>query len=163
MIGHLGARVSQLLDGQLTSEDEDRAWHHVMTCHQCRDLVEREGWVKTRLAGLSFGQGTAPDDLKGSLLDASALGTVATGGFLESERPRVRPALAALGGGALGAALVGMVAFVGVPGSSPTMEVRSPGVSTRPSSPVSSTGDGILQRERREVAHGVRPHDTMVW
>ena len=68
MIGHLGARVSALLDGQLSQAEADEAWAHVYACHACRDLVEREGWVKTRLAGLSGGVGAASPDLKGSLL-----------------------------------------------------------------------------------------------
>ena len=68
VIGHLGDRVSALLDGQLSPAEEERAWAHVHACHQCRDLVEREGWVKTRLAGLSFDAACAPSSLKGSLL-----------------------------------------------------------------------------------------------
>jgi predicted anti-sigma-YlaC factor YlaD len=43
VIGHLGTRVSALLDGQLAREDEDRAWEHLHSCHQCRDQVECEG------------------------------------------------------------------------------------------------------------------------
>ena len=66
-IGHLGDRVSALLDGQLAPLDEERAWSHVHACHQCRDLVEREGWVKTRLAGLSFGSECAPSSFNESL------------------------------------------------------------------------------------------------
>ena len=54
VMGHLGSRVSALLDGQLSPADTERAWEHVHSCHACRDLVEREGWVKTRLAGLAF-------------------------------------------------------------------------------------------------------------
>ena len=53
-MGHLGSRTSALLDGQLPPDETERAWEHVHTCHACRDLVEREGWIKTRLAGLSF-------------------------------------------------------------------------------------------------------------
>ena len=69
--GHLGTRVSALLDGQLSAEDEERAWDHVHACHLCRDLVEREGWVKTRLAGLTLGAtAEVPSHLRGSLLDA---------------------------------------------------------------------------------------------
>ncbi|RYJ01693.1 MAG: hypothetical protein EON52_21000, partial [Actinomycetales bacterium] len=69
VIGHLGSRVSALLDGQLSAEETDRAWDHVHTCHSCRDQVEREGWVKTRLTGLSFEVAApcTPDSLKGSL------------------------------------------------------------------------------------------------
>ena len=74
--GHLGTRVSALLDGQLSAEDEERAWDHVHLCHLCRDQVEREGWVKTRLAGLSFevAAPSTPDWLKGSLMGACDYG-----------------------------------------------------------------------------------------
>ena len=77
VIGHLGPRVSALLDGQLSAEETERAWAHVHACHACRDLVEREGWVKTRLAGLSSAAGGAPAHLKGSLLGGEALGDAA--------------------------------------------------------------------------------------
>ena len=45
MIGHLGARVSALLDGQLSQAEAEEAWAHVYACHACRDLVEREGYL----------------------------------------------------------------------------------------------------------------------
>ena len=48
--------------------DEERAWAHVHSCHPCRDAVEREGWVKTRLATMQFAGAAAPSHLKGSLL-----------------------------------------------------------------------------------------------
>ena len=67
-MSHLGSRVSALLDGRLPAAEEERLWEHVHTCHPCRDLVEREGWVKTQLAGLSFDCGGAPSRLKDSLL-----------------------------------------------------------------------------------------------
>ena len=67
-IGHLGPRVSALLDGQMSPADEERAWEHVHSCHQCRDAVEREGWVKTRLATMQYAGSAAPSHLKGSLL-----------------------------------------------------------------------------------------------
>ena len=73
VIGHLGSRVSALLDGQMSAEEAERAWAHVHACHLCRDLVEHEGWVKTRLAGLSFGDTPTPDRLKGSLLGVAAV------------------------------------------------------------------------------------------
>ena len=69
---HLGSRASALLDGQLSPEETERAWAHVHACHACRDLVEREGWIKTRLAGLSAGATAAPEHLKGSLLGPHA-------------------------------------------------------------------------------------------
>ena len=69
MIGHLGTRTSALLDGQLPAAEAERLWAHVHGCHLCRDLVEREGWVKTRLSGLGAPDRTqAPAHLKGASL-----------------------------------------------------------------------------------------------
>jgi hypothetical protein len=120
-VSHLGSRVSALLDGRLPAAEEERLWEHVHTCHPCRDLVEREGWVKTQLAGLSFDCGGAPDRLKDSLLcPTSALRPEA---FPTTSRPRHR-GLALIGGGAAGAAVVGVLAL-GAAGS-PQVERRAP-------------------------------------
>lgn len=111
MIGHLGTRVSALLDGQLSAAEAEEAWSHVYACHACRDLVEREGWVKTRLAGLSAGDGSASADLKGSLLSLTPgeryLAQASHGG----SQYRRGVGVAVLGGGALGAAVVGLLAL----------------------------------------------------
>lgn len=68
---HLGTRVSALLDGRLSSAEEERAWTHVHTCDCCRAAVEREGWVKRELAGLAEPPAgaveAASDRLKGTL------------------------------------------------------------------------------------------------
>lgn len=109
MIGHLGSRISALLDGQLPAEEAERAWAHVHSCHVCRDAVEREGWVKTRLAGLSGDPVGVPDHLKGSLLGGTSLPTAGRPGHHQG-RPR-RIAVAALGGSAAGAAVLGVVAL----------------------------------------------------
>jgi hypothetical protein len=104
VIGHLGARVSALLDGQLPPAEEERAWEHVHSCHFCRDAVEREGWVKTRLAGLSFGDTPASERLKGSLIGAQQ--GLPPGDALLAMSPRPRwGSLVAIGGGAAGAAV----------------------------------------------------------
>ena len=102
---HLGSRVSALLDGQLSPEETERAWAHVHACHACRDLVEREGWIKTRLAGLSHGATAAPDHLKGSLL-----GPQAHAHHLDvlGHRSRSWAGLAAIGGSAAGVAVLGV-------------------------------------------------------
>jgi predicted anti-sigma-YlaC factor YlaD len=123
-MGHLGARVSALLDGQLSADEAERAWEHVHTCHACRDLVEREGWVKTRLAGLSSEAGHAPDHLKGSLLGMPP-GEVLL--RLDGQRSR-RTALgvAAIGGGAVGAAVMGVLALGAAPADAPSIERRAP-------------------------------------
>lgn len=112
MIGHLGSRVSALLDGQLPPAEAERAWAHVHTCHLCRDLVEREGWVKTRLSGLpeTPRRTTAPDHLKSSL----RCGAPVPSGYLdphaEVDRPR-RAAVVLLGGSAAGVAVLGVLAL----------------------------------------------------
>jgi hypothetical protein len=124
VIGHLGTRVSALLDGQLSAEETERAWEHVLACHTCRDLVEREGWVKTRLAGLSFDGDCAPEHLKGSLLGVPP-GDV----FLNFDAHRPRRAglgIAAIGGGAVGAAVMGVLALGAAPADAPSIERRVP-------------------------------------
>ena len=120
-MSHLGSRVSALVDGRLPLAEEERLWEHVHTCHPCRDLVEREGWVKTRLASLSFDGGGAPARLKDSLMcPTSALRPSA---FPTASRPRHR-SLAMIGGGAAGAAVVGVLAL-GAAGT-PQVERRAP-------------------------------------
>jgi hypothetical protein len=134
-VGHLGPRVSALLDGQLSAEETERAWAHVHTCHTCRDQVEREGWVKTRLAGLSFGATSTPDSLKGSLL--GALPTTPSGSFLVEDREHRRRqiGLVALGGGAVGAAVMGVLALGVAPADGPVNDRRAPASITHSQAP----------------------------
>lgn len=120
-MSHLGSRVSALLDGRLPAAEEERLWEHVHTCHPCRDLVEREGWVKTQLAGLSFDCGAAPDRLKDSLLCPTS--SQRSDAFQATSRPRHR-GLALIGGGAAGAAVVGVLALGAV--GTPQVERRAP-------------------------------------
>ncbi len=136
VIGHLGPRVSALLDGQLSATDEERAWDHVHSCHQCRDAVEREGWVKTRLATMQYAGSTAPSHLKGSLLfqgiatgwaDSHADALVGAGAGAAVGRSRRHLGLTGIGGGAVGAAVMGVLAL----GASPA---NAPGAIVRPSS-----------------------------
>lgn len=123
MIGHLGSRVSALLDGQLSPEETDRAWEHVHTCHTCRDQVEREGWVKTRLTGLSFEVAApcTPDSLKGSLLGAAACAGPPGEVYLVGgpDRRRTTVGFAAIGGSAVGAAVMGVLVLGVAPASAP--------------------------------------------
>jgi anti-sigma factor RsiW len=130
VIGHLGSRVSALLDGQMSPADEERAWDHVHTCHQCRDAVEREGWVKTRLASMQLAGAAVPavpSNLKGSLL---------VRGIVDWPDLPDHPALAGagarrrhlgmsgIGGGAVGAAVMGMLALGASPANAPGAVVR---------------------------------------
>jgi anti-sigma factor RsiW len=133
VIGHLGQRVSALLDGQLSAEEAEKAWAHVHACHACRDLVEREGWVKTQLAGLSaVGTGSTPDHLKGALAHGSFVGAPP---LPTAPVGRPRSGVAFLGGTALGAAVAGVLALGVAQGGAPA-ERRPPvtSLSTRPSS-----------------------------
>lgn len=143
-MGHLGPRVSALLDGQLPPHEAERAWAHVHVCHFCRDAVEHEGWVKTRLAGLSAGPHGAPDRLKGSLLGGAAMPT----GRVE-DRPR-RAAMVMLGGSAAGVAVLGVVAL-GLGGSSAPTPTRE--------APVTNFGgsDGSRQLPARVPGPTLRP------
>ena len=134
MIGHLGSRASALLDGQLSPEETERAWGHVHGCHACRDLVEREGWVKTRLLGLSFDVATPspPEGLKGSLIGASLAGTPGEAYLAMDASPGHRRralGLAAIGGGAVGAAVMGVLVFGVAPADAPTIDQQPPSMS----------------------------------
>ena len=144
---HLGSRVSALLDGQLSPEETERAWAHVHACHACRDLVEREGWIKTRLAGLSHGATAAPDHLKGSLL-----GPHAHAHHLDvlGRRSRGWAAGLAIGGGAAGVAVLGVLVLGAAPSDGP-VDRRAPvtniGQSDSPRPPTpASTGPRRLTR-----------------
>lgn len=126
---HLGPRVSALLDGRLPAVEEERAWAHVHECHPCRDLVEREGWVKTRLAGLSLADRSeceVPERLKHSLLASAGCGSALAPPHFPTAAPGARPrrSLVAIGGGAAGAAVVGVIAL-GTAGT-PQLERRAP-------------------------------------
>lgn len=124
VIGHLGTRVSALLDGQLSPADEERAWDHVHSCHQCRDAVEREGWVKTRLATMQLAGASVPTHLKGSLLvHAGGWGEVPEHPALAGARRR-HLGLTGIGGGAVGAAVMGVLALGASPANAPGAVVR---------------------------------------
>lgn len=164
MIGHLGSRVSDLLDGRLDAAEEERAWDHVHLCHLCRDLVEREGWVKTRLAYLSLSaDATAPASLKGSLLDAALLVPPGEAYLMATGRPRTRAAFAAVGGGALGAAVFGLVALAASPAAAPVVDRRTPGVTVGQYTPAPATMGGVVGGHRREVGHLSAIQDKMAW
>ncbi|WP_344112286.1 hypothetical protein, partial [Nocardioides humi] len=126
MIGHLGNRVSALLDGQLSAREAEEAWSHVYTCHACRDLVEREGWVKTRLAGLCEGERGAPSDLKGSLLSMPPGGALLAGHEPHPAHRRTSTGVVMIGGSAIGAAMLGVLALGFAPGTAPPADRRPP-------------------------------------
>jgi anti-sigma factor RsiW len=160
MIGHLGARVSALLDGQLSPAEAEEAWAHVYACHACRDLVEREGWVKTRLAGLSCGSGTASQDLKGSLLSLTP-GERFLAEARGSGGARRNLGVAVLGGGALGAAMVGVLALGFAPGSAPPVDRRPPASRVETAAASDDAAEDLDDSTRIAPAHVVPPVSTV--
>lgn len=138
MIGHLGNRVSALLDGQLSAKDTEDAWAHVYVCHACRDLVEREGWVKTRLAGLCGGQGEVPSGLKGSLMSMPPGDALLAAPGRHGSGRRTSGAVM-IGGSAVGAAILGVVALGFATGTTPPADRRPPVTQINTSVPTSPT------------------------
>jgi anti-sigma factor RsiW len=111
--GHIGSTASALVDGQLTPADEERAWKHVLGCPGCRRLVEREGWLKQRLAGLAGPSSfAAPPGLMGSLYDVDAWATVDE---IERRSTRRRTATALVGAGSVGLAVMAVMAVTSPP------------------------------------------------
>jgi anti-sigma factor RsiW len=160
--GHIGTRVSALVDGQLSPAEEERAWSHVLACAGCRRLVEHEGWTKRQLGSLS---GAAPRDavppqLVGSLYDVREVADAwATVEGIERRSARRRTATVLVGGGAVGAAVLGLVAVTGPTlgrGEPPTRPspatIRSDsGAETRTGSPTwvhGSTPTALVRRSR---------------
>ena len=154
MIGHLGPRVSALLDGQLEPAEAERAWAHVHDCHFCRDLVEREGWIKTRLAGLSYGDAPTPASLKGSLAHGPVDGLSCGREVRAATTGRHRASVAVLGGGALGAAVVGMLAL-GVAQSGAPADRRPPVTSLSRHSETGAPAQTALQLPTRGARAGI--------
>ena len=125
MIGHLGSRVSALLDGQMSRSDEERAWEHVHTCYQCRDEVEREGWVKTQLATMQLAGAPTPSHLKGTLLVRGVVDWPELPdhpAFAAARRRHL--GLSGIGSGAVGAAVMGVLALGASPANAPGAVIR---------------------------------------
>jgi len=51
-VSHLGDRITDLVDGQLSPQAQERAHAHLAGCPECRAAVEAERLMKARLAGL---------------------------------------------------------------------------------------------------------------
>jgi anti-sigma factor RsiW len=113
--GHIGTKASALVDGQLSPAEEERAWSHVLTCPGCRRLVEHEGWVKRQLGSLAVPQAVdPPPQLLGSLYAVDAW---AAADRIEQQSRRRRTTVALVGGGAVGACVLGLLTVTGgIPG-----------------------------------------------
>jgi anti-sigma factor RsiW len=136
VIGHLGPHVSALLDGQLDVAAEERAWSHVAGCPTCHAEVQRQGWVKSRLACLSSDVPPEIGDLKSALLAAGPppsgeelLAAGRVGHLPRRRRGEARSGLAlglgtALGTGAAGAVALGMLAVMAPAADAPAPDRR---------------------------------------
>jgi anti-sigma factor RsiW len=110
--GHIGSTASALVDGQLSPAEEERAWKHVLGCPGCRRLVEKEGWLKQRLAGLGVPPVTTPPSLMGSLYDVDAWAAVDQ---IERHSTRRRTTTALVGAGSVGIAVLAVMAVTSPP------------------------------------------------
>lgn len=111
--GHIGSTASALVDGQLSHEEEERAWAHVLTCPGCRRLVEEEGRTKRQLGSLCDPMVTAPPpSLMGSLYDVDAWAAVDR---IEKHSNRRRAKVAAVGSGAIGITVMGLLVLTSPP------------------------------------------------
>jgi len=110
--GHIGSTASALVDGQLSPAEEERAWKHVLGCPGCRRLVEKEGWLKQRLAGLGMPPVTTPPSLMGSLYDVDAWAVVDE---IERRSNRRRATTALVGAGSVGFAVLAVMAVTSPP------------------------------------------------
>jgi anti-sigma factor RsiW len=163
VIGHVGSRASALVDGQLPPAEAERLWSHVHGCALCRAEVERQGWVKTQLAGLALCRPAEPGStLRGSLSD------VRYGDFDVATRPgessdrRRMVTLAIVGAGTFGVAMVGVIAM-SVPADTPVNDRRNPATTiTRPSEPTGGPSRGAGQGQTRlPVRVGVHEWERM--
>lgn len=98
--GHLGDRTAALVDGQLSADEAERAWRHVLGCPGCRDAVSQQAATKRMLGGLR-GTPEAPGP-RPTWLDPDALEAWQEVSRLER---RAHRRYAAVGGGVLTASL----------------------------------------------------------
>jgi anti-sigma factor RsiW len=161
VIGHLGPRISALLDGQLSPAEEERAWSHVHSCHHCRDEVEREGWVKTRLSAMQYAGSQAPSHLKGSLMVSGLIAQWHDSRpdemfAIAEDRGRRHLGLAGIGGGAVGAAVMGVLALGASPANAPG-SVDGP-VGPSYGSSLTSSITAVVERSDPRAAQAARQH-----
>jgi anti-sigma factor RsiW len=145
--GHIGSTASALVDGQLTPEEEERAWAHVLTCAGCRRLVEREGSVKQRLAGLAdpVDPGAVPSRLAATLadLESTAAAWVEVD-EIERRSNRRRATAVLVGAGSVSVAAAALLGLTGSTVDPPGSPVEPSPASIR-SDVVDSAVDGALR------------------
>lgn len=163
--GHLGSSVSALVDGQLDPDAAERAWAHVLECDDCRFLVEREGWVKRRLATMRGDE--PPASLVGSLqdLDPAAEAWAAVDEIERKGRGRRRAGLVVAGAGSVSAAVFGLASLSGAglgiggaPAGPPATDLTRPSSTRTPITVVIAPSATVHGRVRGgETRDGLRP------
>lgn len=129
---HLGSRASALLDGQLPAEETERWWQHVADCTSCSHQIERETWLKRRLACLGTEAAAVPsvsDRLKADLMaspDAVTPTPWSSAGAMAAPRPRRAWGVAVMGSGAVGAACLGVLTLGAGPADAPAHQRNTP-------------------------------------
>lgn len=117
ILGHLGGtKISDLLDDRLAERDAELAWAHVDDCEVCQQHLETEAWVKNALSALPDPRCGLSDSFRGRLCDDELIASYAQAGSwvlptTEADQRSHRWTLAAVGGGAVGAAMLGVVAL----------------------------------------------------
>ncbi len=128
--GHLGGQVSALVDAQLPAAQAERLWAHVAGCAACGDQVDRETWVKDRLARMAPTEPPAAlgDELSRDLVERlgswpapgrpaqdqdAVLSAWVTVGELERRHRLRRAGLVVVGAGSVSAAVLGLGALTG--------------------------------------------------
>jgi hypothetical protein len=154
---HLGPAVSALLDGHLDPAEAERWWAHVASCDICARQVERESWIKRRLASLA--EDAPSSRLLGSLYSLAESAPqegwttppehiqdersawVAVSQLEERARARRRTGLAVVGVGSVSAAVLGLASLGGALGGSPAGRQPAPPVAdiARPSASATPT------------------------
>ena len=147
LTGHLGSRVSAFVDGQLNETDAQRVIDHLEVCVSCVQLVERERWVKNRLSALN----ASPANQRSCSFSLT---------FCAAEVSDVEAAPSATrgwviaGGSALGAAVVGVIAFGAAPASAPTtLQYVSPSTVTPAVAVARSASNGWLPTNARVLEY----------
>lgn len=117
ILGHLGGtKISDLLDDRLAEQDAELAWAHVDDCAVCQQHLETEAWVKNALSALPEPRSGLSEAFRGRLCDDRLIASYAEAGSwvlptTDADQRRHRWTLAAVGGGAVGAAMLGVVAL----------------------------------------------------
>ncbi|HEX2176816.1 MAG TPA: zf-HC2 domain-containing protein [Nocardioidaceae bacterium] len=125
---HLGDQVAAFVDGELDFARRERALAHLSECAGCRDAVEQQRSVKTRVQTLPGAEPSA--DLISALnrvpADPQPCGDPAPAHWHPPESPARRGGLLVAGVGSIAAGFIGMAYVVGGAGAAEETPVSPP-------------------------------------